>query len=575
MKKLGRNDPCKCGSGKKYKHCCLPREDSQALSKRADIASTAEAIRAAREHHQAGRLHHAEVLYQQVLQADPDHADALHMLGVIAHQAGKNDMAVELINKAIRNNQSDPSYYNNLGSAYKALKSLDKAIAGCRKALAIKPDFADAHNNLGIALDEKGERDEAIACFQKAIAIQPDLAEAHNNLGGALVNKGRLDEAVACFHKALAIKPDYGLAYNNLGNACMNQGKSDEAIVCYQKALEIHPDYAEAHYNLGCALTDWGKMDEAVASMRKALTLNPDFAQAHNNLGAALLEMGRLDEAVASVQTALKLNPEYAEAHFNLHCLLLERGDMEPSIRCLKRAIELRPDDTAFRFFLGMLLDYSGDAQAAADHFDRISTAASLDRARLDAWRYIKSASNKLPPIIGSPIQAFRLGIDAAVDNGLVLEFGVRFGSSIRQIAALAGQEVHGFDSFEGLPEAWHHEPRGSYSTKGAMPSIPENVILHAGWFEDTLPGFLETHSAPVRFMNIDCDLYSSTKTVFDLLAERIIAGTVMVFDEYISHEHWRDDEFRAFQEAVVKYGWNYEYLCFSFNTKQVVVRVI
>src|SRR3989304_4682263 len=136
MKKLGRNDPCKCGSGKKYKHCCLLREDSQAVSKRADTASTAEAIRAAREH----------------------------------HQAGKNDVAVELINKAISNNHSDPSYYNNLGSAYRALKSLDKAIAGCRKALAIKPDFADAHNNLGIALDEKGERDEAIACFQKAIA---------------------------------------------------------------------------------------------------------------------------------------------------------------------------------------------------------------------------------------------------------------------------------------------------------------------------------------------------------------------------------------------------------------------
>ena len=148
------------------------------------------------------------------------------------------------------------------------------------------------------------------------------------------------------------------------------------------------------------------------------------------------------------------------------------------------------------------------------------------------------------------------------------------FGNSIRQIAALVEQEVHGFDSFQGLPEAWHHLPKGSYSTKGIIPSVQPNVILHKGWFKDTLPGFIEKYQAPVRFMNIDCDIYSSTKTVLDLLANQIIPGTVIVFDEYIGNENWREDEFKAFQEAVLKYGWNYEYLCFSIVTKQVVVRL-
>ncbi len=103
---------------------------------------------------------------------------------------------------------------------------------------------------------------------------------------------------------------------------------------------------------------------------------------------------------------------------------------------------------------------------------------------------------------------------------------------------------------------------------------VPENVILHNGWFEETLPGFVEKYQDPVRFMNIDCDIYSSTKTVFDLLAKQIIPGTVIVFDEYIGYEKWREHEFKAFQEFVLKYDLKYEYLCFSLMTKQVVVRM-
>ena len=104
---------------------------------------------------------------------------------------------------------------------------------------------------------------------------------------------------------------------------------------------------------------------------------------------------------------------------------------------------------------------------------------------------------------------------------------------------------------------------------------MPDNVALYVGWFEDTLPEFLKDHIGPVRFMNIDCDIYSSTKTVLDLLSDRIILGTVIVFDEYIGHEHWREDEFKGFQEAVLKYNWGYEYICFSFFTKQAVVRIV
>jgi hypothetical protein len=156
----------------------------------------------------------------------------------------------------------------------------------------------------------------------------------------------------------------------------------------------------------------------------------------------------------------------------------------------------------------------------------------------------------------------------------LVLEFGVRHGNSIGQLASLAKQAVHGFDSFEGIPEDWHDEGKGSYSTKGVIPKVPSNVTLHRGWFDQTLPKFLAEHTEPIRLINIDCDIYSSTKTILDLLAPRIQSGTVLIFDEYIGNQHWREDEFKAFQEAVKTYAWDYEYLTFSFFTKQVVIRI-
>merc|ERR1711924_101780 len=125
---------------------------------------------------------------------------------------------------------------------------------------------------------------------------------------------------------------------------------------------------------------------------------------------------------------------------------------------------------------------------------------------------------------------------NASLHGGLVLEFGVWHGNSLRKIAShFPDEHVHGFDSFQGLPEAFGTDPIGSYSAEGALPAdMPENVQLHAGLFKDTLPGSLKEHHGPVRFMNIDCDLYSSTKDIFDHIFARIVPVTIIIFDEYV-----------------------------------------
>ena len=158
--------------------------------------------------------------------------------------------------------------------------------------------------------------------------------------------------------------------------------------------------------------------------------------------------------------------------------------------------------------------------------------------------------------------------------SGLYLEFGVYQGTTINLIASTTNDKVHGFDSFEGLPEDWRADfGKGAFKVP-ALPSVRSNVMLHKGWFSDTLPGFLEKYSGPVSFLHVDCDLYSSTKTVFSALAERLIPGTVIVFDEYFNYPGWQEGEYKAFMEFVTT-GRRFEYLGYNGRSEQVAVRLL
>jgi tetratricopeptide (TPR) repeat protein len=358
-----------------------------------------------------------------------------------------------------------------------------------------------------------------------------------------------------------------------LAQAHLQHGNLLQARNICHKIVEVVPNQPGAWHTLGAVELRQGNIEVAIAHLQRALIVRPEHPEYLANMGFALHEQGKLASAGTYYAKALRLAPDYANALYNQHALLLSK-DRASAIKNLERLIEIAPRDNEACFMLAVALEHAGMPQAAGLHLETLANGNELDRARLDAWNYLKSACNPLPPITGSMIETFQLAINTAPEDGLVLEFGVRFGNTIRQLAGLTPQKIYGFDSFEGLPEVWHHEPKGSYTTRGEIPKVPENVELIAGWFNDTLPGFLENHSGPVRLINVDCDIYSSTKTVLDALAPRIIAGSVIVFDEYIGNEHWREDEFKAFQEAVARYGWEYEYLCFSVFTKQVAVKI-
>ena len=229
-----------------------------------------QAIDLAAQHHKEGRLSQAETAYQRILESDPNQPIALHLLGVVAHQTGKNDVAVDLITRAI----------------------------------AIDPDLAEAHSNLGTALRDLGKLEEAVTSYHKALALKPDYADAHNNLGNALKDLGKPEEAVASYHKALNLKPDLAEAHNNLGNALRDLGKPEEAISSYQKALNLKPDYVNAHNNLGLALRELGRLEDALQIFESI-----DTPECYAHVLECLFALGEYDKFYEK-QTASARNNE-------------------------------------------------------------------------------------------------------------------------------------------------------------------------------------------------------------------------------------------------------------------------
>jgi len=167
-----------------------------------------------------------------------------------------------------------------------------------------------------------------------------------------------------------------------------------------------------------------------------------------------------------------------------------------------------------------------------------------------------------------------RAGSRAVDTEGMYLEFGVRTGITITEIARLNPTSIiHGFDSFEGLPEPWTgwFAGAGTFARTG-LPEVPDNVELVVGWFDETLPGFMDAHDGPVAFVHADADLYSSTVTILDHVGPRLQPGSVIVFNEYFNYPNWQAHEFKAWQEFVAAHDVEYEYL--AWGHLEVAVKI-
>src|ERR1700736_1348406 len=177
-------------------------------------------------------------------------------------------------------------------------------------------------------------------------------------------------------------------------------------------------------------------------------------------------------------------------------------------------------------------------------------------------------------PVFWHPHDTLRFAMGEIKGPGLALEFGVAGGTTLAIIAdAVAGDRcVVGFDCFTGLPEAWRTGfPAGEFAND--PPEIP-GARLVTGLFEDPLPTFLAETDEPIVFMHLDADLYSATKAVLDLTEARLAPDAVLVLDEFFNYPGWQLHEFRAWGEFIARTGRTFDYLAYTGNNEQVVVRL-
>ncbi len=477
------------------------------------------------EHHLSGRLNRAAEIYRAILADDPGHADALHLLGVVAHQQGDNRQAGELIGRAIALQPGVAPYYANLAEVYRATGQLERAVACCRTALALQPDSPEAANNLGMALLAQGDAAAAALQFQAALRVRPDDAMIHNNLGNALRLRGATAEALAAFRRAVQLAPGLAEAHSNLGQLLLEQYQAEQALAHCREAVRLRPDLPEAHNNLGNVLRELGQLTEARACYAEALRLNPDLPLTYNNVGQALQEEGHLQEAIAWYQQglqrepnsvrivcnlasaleeqgdfnaavaryrlALQLEPQYAEAHNGLGFVLHEQGNFQDAVAEYRAVLRLKPDFATGYCNLGNILEELGSFDEALTAFRE---ALRRDPGHAAAYSLMATLlRGRLPP---EDLQAMRLLLGRphlAPGKRLALHFGI----------------AHALDATGAYAEAAEHLRRANALClalwqKQGMSYEPR---AHSRFVDDLIGAFTPEFFARVRGFGLDTEV--------------------------------------------------------------------
>ena len=455
----------------------------------------------------------------------------------------------------------------SLVQALKSHKKNDFKVAEnlYKKHLKSFPNDVVAYNNLGILFFQFKENQKAISSYEKAIKINPNYAEAYNNLGVVFKLLGDYESAVSSYEKAIKINPNYAEAYNNLGSVYKELKEYYKAKDFYENAIKFKPNYLEGHNNLGVVFKLLGDYKSAVSSYEKAIKINPNYTVSLNNLGSVFYELGEYNKSKSCYKKSIKANPNNPDAYWNEQAFA---ANIDEALALLKKLFIIDNKNIKAKIMLSVLQTYKGNPHRTED----------LLPLQLSNHPFVRSAKwifslPKLPKIFFNRLDFFDAIIALSDNSRPFYEFGVWNGVSFKHLIKTF-KKGFGFDTFSGLPEAWHKMPKGSYSSFGEIPKIEGGEFV-AGKFEDTLPDFFSKERSLASLINFDADLYSSTLCALNYSNKVIDEKTILIFDELIMNENWEQDEFKALNEFCDNSGMTYEVIAFSFFTGQVALRTI
>ncbi len=274
--------------------------------------------------HQQGHLIKAEGIYKRILQLQPNYFEVLHHLGTLFLQQQKYKAAVDIYEKALENNSTQPFSLNNYALALHEIKRYNDAITYFDKAIAIYPVFPEAYFNRGNSFLMVKEYSKAILSYNKALEYRPDYTDAYSNQGAAYLGNEQFEHALLCYDKAIRLKPDFYGAYLNRGVIHRDLKQYEDALHNFKKAILLKPKYAEAYVNIALVFKESGRYDDAIINLDKAIYNNPECAEAYYNKGNILREIRKYDDAIVCYDIAIALNPEdeswyLARLHTNMY----------------------------------------------------------------------------------------------------------------------------------------------------------------------------------------------------------------------------------------------------------------
>jgi len=328
--------------------------------------------------HQSGRLSEAQRAYQEILKLAPDHAPALHFLGVSYGQSGNLVQAENLIRQSIAL-QPVAEYFSNLAMVLEGQSRLDEAIAARKKTAELVPDNPAVYGALGETLVAAGRFVEAEHSFRAALERDTEDADLFFKLAAVLVRLKRDAEAVEVYRQALVLRPSFPDACNNLANLLAGMGRDVDAESTYRQALAQQPGSAAIHCNLGFLFQRAGRFDEAETAYKEAMAIQPDFAVAFNGFGNLCAARGRSFESEQAYRRAIALQPEYADAYNNLGNLLRSLGRPDDAETAYRQSLALKPDFAKAWSNLGFLMEDVARLDEAETAYQRVLSLTAED----------------------------------------------------------------------------------------------------------------------------------------------------------------------------------------------------